>query len=855
MKILICGMPRSMTTWAFNAVRQILGDQPLKTLWIDPSDTVAEVQFVTAEDNIIAKCHHYSEKLAGAADCIIYSYRDIRAAGVSAFRKFSSDCTASELAAWVQAGRAWGQIADIILRYEQVGRNPADVVQRLRYLLGAKYGMQRLSSESDEILLSRIDASFTQRQSEEVAGHDAQSLILPAHRTFQPPPEELHEAERALYLRIEREFAPWLAEHFYIQQEGHGQTLDCRLAELLMLRLASPLIIVVGAECGAFIDLALYAGAGRVIAFERVPRHVGRLGMRFVSETRVEVHALALPESRAVPNLGDLVTDHATPAVDFLKLGTAGNGLVALRALDVLHPRFILVEYRDTLPQASGQTPCTLADLQAWATASGYGHAVVFRRHGRLESLEWWTGAWAKPGDWGNVLFIRDEADLPLVHAAITELAPQTKASNQDYVDILIKDCEAKETEIRRLDNALKAVRSQQAANGLEAAWKSGGQAGGACVPVWAQTNWAPSHPVAQEIAFLQRDGEKLQIESARCAETELELIRKEAVIQQQARALAAYRAAFLVLSPLLLPLNFVNRHVRAALRPRLGNLNQHPPRQLKLPRPYTSRLPVERLPSISLVTPSFQQAHFLGRTIDSVLGQGYPKLEYFVQDGGSTDGTTEVLRRYHDRLTGWQSEKDQGQSHAINLGFARTGGEIMAWLNSDDLLMPSALQRVGEYFAQHPEVDVVYGHRILIDEEDREIGRWVLPGHDDSVLSWADFVPQETLFWRRAIWEKAGGQIDESFRFAMDWDLLLRLRGAGARMVRLPWFLGAFRIHEAQKTSAQINEVGMAEMARLRQRVFGRDVSWEQARRGLMPYMAKHVAHDLAYRMKVTQP
>lgn len=173
-----------------------------------------------------------------------------------------------------------------------------------------------------------------------------------------------------------------------------------------------------------------------------------------------------------------------------------------------------------------------------------------------------------------------------------------------------------------------------------------------------------------------------------------------------------------------------------------------------------------------------------------------------------------------------------------------------MAWLNSDDLLLPGALNVVGEYFASHPEVDLVYGHRILIDEEGAEIGRWVLPPHSDKALSWADFIPQETLFWRRSLWDRVGG-IDESFRFAMDWDLLLRFRDAGARMVRLPHFLGAFRIHGAQKTSAQINEIGMREMEILRKRVHGREVSTTEIRFALLPYLARHVVHDLAYRVR----
>lgn len=236
---------------------------------------------------------------------------------------------------------------------------------------------------------------------------------------------------------------------------------------------------------------------------------------------------------------------------------------------------------------------------------------------------------------------------------------------------------------------------------------------------------------------------------------------------------------------------------------------------------------------------------------MDSILNQGYPNLEYFVQDGGSDDGTIDVLKQYSDRLSGWESAPDDGQSQAINLGFARTHGEIMAWLNSDDLFLSGALAYVADYFARHPEVDVVYGHRILIDEQDKEIGRWILPRHDDDALAWADFIPQETLFWRRSIWEKAGGQIDESFRFAMDWDLLLRFRGCGARIVRLPCFLGAFRIHDEQKTSAAIHDVGMEEMRRLRARELGRDVTQAEIRRALVPYLLRHVGCDVWMRVR----
>lgn len=303
-------------------------------------------------------------------------------------------------------------------------------------------------------------------------------------------------------------------------------------------------------------------------------------------------------------------------------------------------------------------------------------------------------------------------------------------------------------------------------------------------------------------------------------------------------------------------PFAFLLPIVRAGLsvfKPKLGRLWHHPPVPMQTwgGAPTLPMFAGGDIPCISIVTPSYRQGPYIRRTLESVLSQGYPRLEYYVQDGGSDDETTQVLSTYSERLTGWTSEKDSGQSQAINRGFARTTGDIMAWLNSDDLLLPGALNCVAQYFATHPDVDVVYGHRILIDEHDREIGRWILPAHDEKVLSVADFVPQETLFWRRSIWEKAGGQIDESFRFAMDWDLLLRFRSAGARMVRLPYFLGAFRIHQAQKTSAAIASIGVAEMDRLRERCHGHKLDYLQIRKAVAPYILWHMIEDFSMRLK----
>ncbi|EHP38504.1 beta-glycosyltransferase [Cupriavidus basilensis OR16] len=285
--------------------------------------------------------------------------------------------------------------------------------------------------------------------------------------------------------------------------------------------------------------------------------------------------------------------------------------------------------------------------------------------------------------------------------------------------------------------------------------------------------------------------------------------------------------------------------------RPRLGNLYQHPPRPIYLPAHYQELSSLDHTPRVSIVTPSFEQGKYIHRTIESVLGQQYPSLEYFVQDGGSEDETVDILCSCQDRLSGWESKPDSGQSNAINLGFGRCTGEIMAWINSDDVLLPGAIHTVVNYFNRHPDVDVVYGDRLLIDENDLQIGRWILPGHDPKVLSWADYIPQETLFWRRRAWASIGGRVDEDFRFAMDWDLLVRFREAGAKFAHIPRFLGAFRIHGRQKTSAAITDIGYREMSMIRARIFGEVPSHKKINSATLPFLIRHLCADYFYQFR----
>jgi glycosyltransferase involved in cell wall biosynthesis len=299
-------------------------------------------------------------------------------------------------------------------------------------------------------------------------------------------------------------------------------------------------------------------------------------------------------------------------------------------------------------------------------------------------------------------------------------------------------------------------------------------------------------------------------------------------------------------------------RSLRTTLRqwtsPRLGILRHHMPEPLRVPTRYLRTAAPREAPTISIVTPSYEQGRYLERTIYSVLNQNYPGLEYVVQDGGSRDETREVLEHFDEPLSHWASEPDDGQADAINRGFAHTKGEIMAYLNSDDLLLPGSLAYVARYFAAHPRVDAVYGHRILIDENDGQIGVWVTPRHDDQILTYADYIPQETLFWRRELWEKAGARIDTSLKFAVDWDLLLRFREAGAHIVRLPRFLGAFRVHDEQKTGNQ-QRLCDEESDRLRQRVLGRTMGDEEVYARVRPYLRRHVVHHTMHRLRERLP
>jgi glycosyltransferase involved in cell wall biosynthesis len=202
----------------------------------------------------------------------------------------------------------------------------------------------------------------------------------------------------------------------------------------------------------------------------------------------------------------------------------------------------------------------------------------------------------------------------------------------------------------------------------------------------------------------------------------------------------------------------------------------------------------------ISVITPSFNQAKYLEATIQSVLSQKGVELEYIIIDGGSTDGSLDIINRYSRQLAYWVSEPDQGQTDAINKGFARATVDILAWLNSDDTYKPGALAEAVAYLAENPAVGLVYGDCDYIDSEGRVIGRFPAAQTDYRKLRQGYVhIPQQAAFFRGELWRQVG-PLDPSFYFAMDYDLWVRL--AKTKPVKyLPRVWANFRLHSDAKT------------------------------------------------------
>lgn len=209
-----------------------------------------------------------------------------------------------------------------------------------------------------------------------------------------------------------------------------------------------------------------------------------------------------------------------------------------------------------------------------------------------------------------------------------------------------------------------------------------------------------------------------------------------------------------------------------------------------------------EPKPRVSIVTPSFQQGPYLEATIRSVFLQGYPNLEYIVIDGGSTDESIEILEKYDPWLTYWTSESDEGPADAIHKGFGKASGDILAWLNSDDVLLPGAVDLAVSVFNGRPEADVVFGDRIFIDAGGQPFDVYISPRKmTATAMRTGSCIPQETSFYRREMYAAAGGMNTDA-GLAFDYDLFARMFRAGGTFVHAERFMGCFRMQSSSLTS-----------------------------------------------------
>jgi glycosyltransferase involved in cell wall biosynthesis len=216
----------------------------------------------------------------------------------------------------------------------------------------------------------------------------------------------------------------------------------------------------------------------------------------------------------------------------------------------------------------------------------------------------------------------------------------------------------------------------------------------------------------------------------------------------------------------------------------------------------------VSTTPKISIITPSFNQASFIEQTIRSVLEQDYSNLEYIVIDGGSTDGSVDIIRKYSDRIAYWVSEKDRGQTHAINKGLVRATGDIVAYLNSDDFYVEGALARVAGLFNRQPELDLIHGRCRVVDENGIKTGERAgsITRYDEILDLWnvwwnrRNFVQPE-VFWTKRISDRIG-PFREDLYWVMDYEYWLRILRAGGRVGFIDSELAAFRMQPNQKST-----------------------------------------------------
>ena len=226
-------------------------------------------------------------------------------------------------------------------------------------------------------------------------------------------------------------------------------------------------------------------------------------------------------------------------------------------------------------------------------------------------------------------------------------------------------------------------------------------------------------------------------------------------------------------------------------------------------------------IPKISIVTPSFNQAKFISKTIESVLSQNYPNLEYIIIDGGSTDGSVDIIKSYEDHLLWWISEPDNGQTDALIKGFEKSTGDILTWLCSDDLLVSGALWIIAGMFMVDPNLDLVYGDTAYLFPDGLIKVKKKINFDYKMMLYAYSMIPQPSSFFSRRIYERVGG-LDRNLQYAMDFDLYLRM-GPNVRAIHIPIVLSKYRLHTQSKTVSEANKF-RKEWDYARRKILGRE-------------------------------
>ena len=228
-------------------------------------------------------------------------------------------------------------------------------------------------------------------------------------------------------------------------------------------------------------------------------------------------------------------------------------------------------------------------------------------------------------------------------------------------------------------------------------------------------------------------------------------------------------------------------------------------------------------MPRISIVTPSYNQGEYLEATLRSVLDQGYPDLEYIVIDGGSTDGSVDIIRRYEDQLASWVSEPDEGQADALAKGFARATGDVFGWLCSDDLLKPGSLWLAGAFFRLDPGLSMVYGDTEYLYPDGSVKWKPRVSWDYETLLYAFNMVPQPSCFFSASVYQSLGG-LDTTLNYAMDYDLFIRM-GPSAGVVHVPTVLSSYRLHPSSKTVSERQKFER-EWAYTREKALGRKLT-----------------------------